>query len=89
MEEEWSDNYHFQRVYRKKFVDEFPKKLQFVSDPKFTKLLGKRYIGIAFSTKFSEELRHLSINRGLITVFLGGDRYQVEIPEKVSTYWKL
>ncbi|CAG8635875.1 13914_t:CDS:2 [Funneliformis mosseae] len=80
-------NVHIESLINR--LDEFLKKHQIASDPEFTKLLGKRYIGIACDTKFSEELRHLSMNRGLITVFSGGNRYRVEIPEKISTYWKL
>ncbi|RIA88512.1 hypothetical protein C1645_826242 [Glomus cerebriforme] len=69
---------------------EFPEKLKIAieSDQEFLELSGKSYIGFVCSTKFPEKLRDLSKSKGFIAVFPSGNRYKVEIPEKLSTLMK-
>ncbi|RGB42107.1 hypothetical protein C1646_593503, partial [Rhizophagus diaphanus] len=63
-----------------KRLNEFPEKLQIAiqADPEFLELSGKFYAGVVCGAKFPEELRGLSMHKGLIVVYPGGDRYKVE-----------
>ncbi|KAF0561595.1 hypothetical protein F8M41_022510 [Gigaspora margarita] len=63
-------------------LKEFPNKLEATSDIEFKQLLRKQYIGVACGTKFPGEVRHAASDiLGLIVVFPGGGRYNVEMPK--------
>jgi uncharacterized protein (AIM24 family) len=42
--------------------------------------MGKQYVGVACGTYFIDELRSMSIDKGLVVVFPSGNRYKVEAP---------
>ncbi|CAG8840771.1 32772_t:CDS:2, partial [Gigaspora margarita] len=65
-------------------LKEFPKKLEATSDLEFKQLLRKQYIGVACGAKFPEDVRHNARDMlGLMVVFPGGGRYNVEMPKKL------
>ncbi|KAF0458566.1 hypothetical protein F8M41_000953 [Gigaspora margarita] len=64
-------------------LQEFPKKLEATSDLEFKQLLRKQYIGVACETRFPGDVRRSARDIfGLIVVFPGDGRYNVEMPEK-------
>ncbi|RIA92775.1 hypothetical protein C1645_691320 [Glomus cerebriforme] len=73
-------------------LSEFQNKLEITDSLEFKKLLGKQHVGVACGTLFTDELRSMSIDKGLMVVFPSGDRYKVEAPQglmgtvKVCTY---
>ncbi|RIB16366.1 hypothetical protein C2G38_1970473 [Gigaspora rosea] len=65
-------------------LKEFPNKLEATSDLEFKQLLRKQYIGVACGAKFSGDVRHTARDMlGLMVVFPGGGRYNVEMPKKL------
>lgn len=62
-------------------VNEFPKKLEITDSFAFKELLGKQYVGVVCGTLFTDELRSMSMDKGLIVVFPSGNRYKVEAPK--------
>ncbi|CAI2195337.1 9751_t:CDS:2, partial [Funneliformis geosporum] len=64
-------------------LNEFPKKLEITDSSEFKKLLGKQYVGVACGTFFTNELRSISKDKGLIVVFPSGNRYKAEMPQEL------
>ncbi|CAG8680179.1 15588_t:CDS:2 [Gigaspora margarita] len=63
-------------------LKELQNKLEATSDIEFKQLLRKQYIGVSCGTKFPGDVRHAASDiLGLIVVFPGGGRYNVEMPK--------
>ncbi|RIA84272.1 hypothetical protein C1645_742464 [Glomus cerebriforme] len=67
-------------------LQEFPSKIQQANDPTFKLLLRKKRFGVACGVMFSESLREIAKNLGLIVVFPDNGYYKVEIPDEVSLW---
>jgi hypothetical protein len=61
-------------------LSEFQYKLEITDSSEFKKLLGKKHIGIACGMLFTDELRSMAMDKGLMVVFPSGNRYKVEAP---------
>jgi hypothetical protein len=73
-------------------LSEFQNKLEITDCSEFKKFLGKKHIGVACGTLFTDELRNMAMDKGLMVAFPCGNRYKVEAPQrlmgalKVCTY---
>jgi len=65
-------------------LTEFQEKVKETDTPGFEKLRDKQCTGVACGSFFPEALRNKSINEfGLAVVYPSGDRYKVEVSEKL------
>ncbi|RIA86763.1 hypothetical protein C1645_828802 [Glomus cerebriforme] len=66
-------------------LKEFSNKLLIIKNEEFKELMDKIYFGVACGSFFSPELRLNSKNLGLIVVYPGGNHFNVNFPDGITS----